>query len=194
LLAEGQQPSDDFEWLTLVSGIVAQILQPHTQISTHLLAWLLSQAKAPEWRSTVQTLQHYLTQPTSLAQVTLGLVQATQADRPTWGALALALYCFLATPNHPQLALLRSWQIRDRPDLTCCLVGLMTGAYNGWTRLPHQACFLLEAITPAGNRFTPIEVLSLADRVFADWAGISDVVPAVEHAIPMISATHVSPF
>jgi hypothetical protein len=52
--------------------------------------------------------------------------------------IPLALYCFFSTPDNFDLALCRSAYTGYHTELTCTLVGALSGVYNGITSIPTE--------------------------------------------------------
>lgn len=92
--------------------------------------------------------------------------------------VALALYCFLYTPEDFRLSLLRSSRHSAQLRLTNALVGAMSGCKNTTAGLPlrwryplqqrGESSFLLRARWGVD---TETELLHLADFLLAHWAG-----------------------
>jgi ADP-ribosylglycohydrolase len=92
------------------------------------------------------------------------------------GAIAVTFYSFLGTPEDFRLALLRTARLNYQAEVTCVLVGTLSGVYNsmmsiplGWRRQLTQASSFL-------NQHWGIEsevaLLRLADQLLAVWSGI----------------------
>ncbi|MFQ3626567.1 MAG: ADP-ribosylglycohydrolase family protein, partial [Cyanobacteriota bacterium] len=124
---------------------------------------------APELAATLQRVNVVADQD-SLAIARHSLLAETPAD---YVPLCLALYCFLSTPEHPAIVLLRAAQISPLP-LTCALAGALCGARNGISSLP--ATWRVQAqqsgsITALWG-VSESALDSLAAMLFAAWAGI----------------------
>lgn len=130
---------------------------------------------APDLTAALQRVQVVADQA-SLAIARHTLLAETPAD---YWPLCLALYCFLSTPDHPAIALLRAAHLSP-PPLACGLAGALCGARNGISSLPTawrvQAQQSGSITALWGVSDAALE--SLAARLFAAWAGI--YIPALE--------------
>ncbi|WP_448602598.1 ADP-ribosylglycohydrolase family protein [Thermoleptolyngbya sp.] len=131
---------------------------------------------APDLTAALQRV-HGVADQASLAIARHALLTETPAD---YGPLCLALYCFLATPDHPAIALLRAAQLS--PSLLAgALVGALCGARNGISSLP--ATWRVQA--QQSGRIAALwgvsesALDSLASLLFAAWAGI--YLPALQN-------------
>lgn len=111
----------------------------------------------------------------AIAQRVLGASTALSA---TPMPMAMALYCFLGTPEDFRLSLLRSTRQFSLSTLTATLAGAMSGCSNTTAGLP------LQWRSPFQQRYsdadllrsrwgveTEIDLLHLADLLLAHWAG-----------------------
>ncbi|WP_199245492.1 ADP-ribosylglycohydrolase family protein [[Phormidium] sp. ETS-05] len=107
------------------------------------------------------------------------------------GAFALALYCFLSTPEDFGLSVVSPMRIASHRELTGAIAGALSGAYNGIAGIPmswqmcepqrHRGCldssmsFMPLSISPIPPPTASVSFLPLASRLFAAWAGIYDL-------------------
>ena len=111
----------------------------------------------------------------AIAQRVLGASTALSA---TPMPIAMALYCFLGTPEDFRLSLLRSTRQFPLSTLTATLAGAMSGCRNTTAGLPlqwrspfqqrHSDAYLLRS---RWGVETEIDLLHLADLLLAHWAG-----------------------
>lgn len=111
----------------------------------------------------------------AIAQRVLGASTALSA---TPMPMAMALYCFLGTPEDFRLSLLRSTRQFSLSTLTATLAGAMSGCSNTTAGLPlqwrspfqqrHSDAYLLRS---RWGVETEIDLLHLADLLLAHWAG-----------------------
>lgn len=97
---------------------------------------------------------------------------------PESASLALALYCFLSTPEDMRLSVMRAVRAGVEPILTGMLAGALSGAYNSTAGMP--AAWRAALSQPAGT--SPLrelwgvagaaEILQLAARLLAAWSGV----------------------
>ena len=161
----------------VLAGAIAHMLQEQCQPET-LIPHLLADLSPPDTLlsqqlRTVQTLLHART---SLNAAVQALVPAAE----TWGvgsAIALALYCWLSTPEHWLLSVQRISRIPDaqvlpsHKVLSAVLTGALSGVYNGQFGIAtpwqlHQMTAVWDPSLPS-----PAEILSLGDQLLAAWSG-----------------------
>jgi hypothetical protein len=111
----------------------------------------------------------------AIAQRVLG---APTALSTTPMPMAMALYCFLGTPEDFRLSLLRSTRQFPLSPLTAALVGAMSGCRNTIAGLPlqwrspfQQRCSDACLLRSRWGVETEIDLLHLADLLLAHWAG-----------------------
>lgn len=96
--------------------------------------------------------------------------------------IAIAFYCFLSTPEDWRLAVVRAARIGIKPQLTCSLVGAMSGAYNSTVGIPVEWRLAggqnSELPEIAGRRSRLLwdtasygEIMELAANLLAIWSG-----------------------
>jgi ADP-ribosylglycohydrolase len=82
--------------------------------------------------------------------------------------IALAFYCFLGTPEDYRLSINRAARTAPLPQITCALVGALSGAYNSTAGIPLG--WRLTANTQEQLYISP----QLTDSLFAVWSGVCD--------------------
>lgn len=87
-------------------------------------------------------------------------------------ATAIALYCFLSTPEDPRLSILKAARLGYLPSLTCALVGALSGCYNGLEDLPLHWRRSLATTTSASGTATERNPEIIADQLLVSWLGI----------------------
>ncbi|GAB4280409.1 MAG: hypothetical protein Fur0025_08350 [Oscillatoriaceae cyanobacterium] len=106
-------------------------------------------------------------------------------------AFALALYCFLSTPEDFRLSVVPAVLPGGDRELTGAIAGALSGAYNGIAGIPlswqmckpqiHRGCldasmsFMPLSLSPLPPPTASVSLLPLASRLFAAWAGIYDL-------------------
>ena len=106
-------------------------------------------------------------------------------------AFALALYCFLSTPEDFRLSVVPAVRTGGDRELTGAIAGALSGAYNGIAGIPmswqmcepqrYRGCldssmsFMPWSISPIPPPTASVSLLPLASRLFAAWAGIYDL-------------------
>lgn len=111
----------------------------------------------------------------AIAQRVLGASTALSA---TPMPMAMALYCFLGTPEDFRLSLLRSTRQFPLSTLTATLAGALSGCRNTTAGLPlqwrspfQQRCSDACLLRSRWGVETEIDLLHLADLLLAHWAG-----------------------
>ncbi|HEY9612893.1 ADP-ribosylglycohydrolase family protein [Allocoleopsis sp.] len=100
-------------------------------------------------------------------------------------AIALAFYCFLATPEDFRLSVSRAARSQYQPQITAALTGALAGVYNSIIGIPVGWRL-------AANRISSgIQRLQLADRLFEVWAGVYDVPPFAQGQLLTVAAPRV---
>jgi ADP-ribosylglycohydrolase len=87
---------------------------------------------------------------------------ATISD-PIIAATAIAIYCFLSTPEDFSLAIRRANRVGDRSLLTCALTGILAGTQNSLAGIP------LNGYMATQDRFG---WLLAAENLLNAWAGV----------------------
>jgi hypothetical protein len=91
-------------------------------------------------------------------------------------AIAVAFYGFLGTPEDFRLALLRTVRLNYQAEVTCVLVGTLSGVYNSMVSIPLSWRTQLTQTSSFLSQHWGIEseaaLLRLADQLLAAWAGI----------------------
>jgi len=96
--------------------------------------------------------------------------------------IAIALYCFLSTPEALQLSVLRAARIGYQPTITCALTGALSGSWNGANAIPlgwqlnlgkSYRLRLPEQESAQGK--ADIDLAVLAQRLLAVWSGVYDL-------------------
>jgi hypothetical protein len=95
---------------------------------------------------------------------------------PIIAATAIAIYCFLSTPEDFSLAVRRAYQAKDRSGLTCALTGILAGTQNSLSGIP------LNGYLATQSRF---QWLLAAESLLAAWAGVYH-----EHSSSLAVAVH----
>ncbi|MGB7414606.1 MAG: ADP-ribosylglycohydrolase family protein [Thermosynechococcaceae cyanobacterium] len=81
-------------------------------------------------------------------------------------SIALALYCWLSTPEQFQLSVLRAHRIPHVSPLTLSLTGAFSGALNGQAAMPLP---WLQSTVASRSNIESME--KLADQLLATWSG-----------------------
>lgn len=143
LLMENDSSSELSEVIWVMAGAIAHILQERWPPRLAHFSAGLSHPSA-ELLASLDRVQSVLRQETSLEQAVQQLVLPQTNGL---GSMALALYCFLSTPEDFRLTVIRAVRVAPNPAFTGLLAGGLAGAYGaragispGWQlRYPQTA-------------------------------------------------------
>jgi hypothetical protein len=161
-LASGPFSSEQAAEVMLWGDALSLVLQD-TVAPDPWIAQLLNgtQGLSTPLREAIATLPSALAACQSLAAIQR---QWSSHLNPDQLAIALALYCFAATPESFTVALARARRARCHAAMLPALVGTISGAYNSLSGLPYR----YERVIPA---IIKQEISQEADRLFAVWSG-----------------------
>ncbi|TVQ47845.1 MAG: ADP-ribosylglycohydrolase family protein [Gloeocapsa sp. DLM2.Bin57] len=145
-------------WSKAISLALTEQLEPQD-----LLKQLLQENSQTKLTEQLEQVQSYLEQNLSLNQVVNKLSRLKQPET----AIALAIYCFLFTPQDFNLAINRAKQSKYQPEITQALTGALTGVYNGYHNIPLQLRLSLQQ-----NHQQRISI-TIASQLYASWCGIT---------------------
>jgi len=83
--------------------------------------------------------------------------------------IALALYCFLSTPEDFRLCVSRAARSSYQPQITTAIAGALAGVYNSHIGIPVSWRLAANRISIGSER------LQLAERLLAVWSGVYDI-------------------
>jgi hypothetical protein len=106
------------------------------------------------------TIDRLWEQSNSLHQVTQRLITTPHT---IIASTVLAIYCLLSTPEDFSLAARRAYQMEDRSQLTCSLIGILAGTQNSLTGIP------LNGYIATQDR---AQWLQAAESLLTSWAGV----------------------
>lgn len=166
----------------VIAETVVCIFQEHRQPLT-LIPTVLRRLKsvAPAIASALNQTQELLANRVGLeAAVTVLTPNAANASKPII-PIALALYCWLSTPECFALSLLRAQQIAKGWALTSVLTGVFAGAYNGQLGVPLAWQRQLQGIAVEGQNgqlcSLRTRAMNLAEDLLAVWSGCYQLQP-----------------
>ncbi len=84
-------------------------------------------------------------------------------------SIAIAIYCFLTTPEDFRLSVLRAARSRYQPQITAAITGAIAGTYNSDIGIPIGWRLAANRININNER------LQLAERLLAVWSGVYDI-------------------
>jgi hypothetical protein len=163
----------------------------------------------PQLMQQLNQMQTWIQQGVEVAMVK-ALIQSARfdPDDPTDPTpVTVALYGFLSTPTDFRLSLLRTAQILHQPQLSCAIVGALSGAYNSVAGIPLQwrqsfnVSFNLKAVQPPQPetqtaiqaKLLPAEaeLRQQADLLWATWSGADHPTEWLQRPLhPTIASPH----
>ncbi|AFZ31437.1 ADP-ribosylation/Crystallin J1 [Gloeocapsa sp. PCC 7428] len=137
----------------------------------NLMGRVIQFIAAPQLQLTQQLVQvqSLLKHQASLAKAIAVLGEA----QPT-SAIALALYCYLSTPEDFSLSLRRAAHLSQRSPAISSIVGALSGVYNGTTSIPLPWRLALardRQFLALWGMQSEAELLRLCDTLVAAWSG-----------------------
>lgn len=110
-------------------------------------------------------------------------------------AVIVALYGFLSTPTDFQLSLLRTAQMLYQSQVSCAIVGALSGAYNGIASIPFSwrrafnSTGSLASLLP--SLASEADLLRQADLLWATWSGAHNPADWLQQSLhPTIASPH----
>lgn len=146
-------------------------------------------ASSMSWLAATQTL---FAEATDL-QAAVTTIQQWQRQPNIAGAIALAFYCFLTTPETWQLSVQRAGQTGYSLPLVAALTGALSGAYNSEIGIPIAWLTAYEhhhTTTIEPSQMTISGIRQQATRLLASWSGSYDVA-TVTRATAAVAAPQV---
>lgn len=195
---EANQPSAHFQAVELMAYFITLTLQdqlyPETSLAYQVQSWQ-SNAGHPDLVQPLQQVQSWLQQNMGMAGVSSFIERTTQATSDAvLTPVSIALYCFLSTPHHFRLSMLRAARLRYYPQVTCALVGALSGSYNGMAGIPWEWRRKLRWVEPSPLAVLwqiahEADLLQQADRLTALWAGVYEPANWLHSSVPVVTAS-----
>lgn len=101
--------------------------------------------------------------------VEIAVNQLYLSSKQPANSIALALYCFLSTPEDFQISISRTRHISNKFPLVAPLTGAISGAYNSNVGIPVSWRLAANKINLNSDK------QQLAERLFAVWSGAYDI-------------------
>jgi len=161
------------EGVWVMAGAIAQILQERWLPRLPHLSAGLSHPSA-DLLASLERVQSLLRQEASLEQAVQQLV-LPQTSRHL-GSMALALYCFLSTPEDFPLTVIRAVRVAPNPAFAGLLAGGLAGAYGARAGIP-PGWQLRYSQTAAG--------FDRAAQLLAVWSGVYQISRLEPGQIPL---------
>ncbi len=175
---------------------VAQLLQAQWNAET-FMAQIIQKIQQSGFSLTVQQgltewldqVQQCLRLRMSLKQAIVTLTPSPSTPLPEFRAIALAFYCFLSSPDHFTLALLRAAQAGYQPATVAALTGTLAGIHNSIIDIPLEWHLVLaDSTQPLIWGISGVEIQTLATRLLTSWSGMYDAASDSPTTVPPIAA------
>lgn len=164
---------------TLLSEISAYLqlcIPPSAQQTTDSNTWVAATqallAEATDLHTAITTVQQWQRQPNVA------------------GAIGLAFYCFLTTPDTWQLTVQRAGRIEYSPLLVTTLTAALSGAHNSAIGIPSSWLTAYDHSRIAAVTLSTSQIRQLATRLLASWSGSYEVT-AVEPLTAAVAAPQI---
>lgn len=115
----------------------------------------------------------------------IAALELDSQTKPISIEIAIALYCFLQTPNVISLTLIRAVRLGIKPAIVGALAGALAGAYTGEVGIPAAWRSALQASSTAFEFSQRVQRLS-AQLVLA-WSGVYDPSVLQEKDCPLVT-------
>lgn len=167
------------DWVTVFGYAIAQAMKEQlepSQFLSHLLFYWHGtdsdvQHRSPQILPGLELLRSLLDRGADARTTILKLEPLLPQDEKT---IAIALYCFLCTPDHWQLSVRHAARLLPAHPVLCALTGCLSGAYNSYSSLP-LAWKVAALQSPASSPSPPpaqVRGTELATRLLAAWSGM----------------------
>jgi hypothetical protein len=181
------QSSDTSVELLAFCQIIAELLKypaPNLhQLIPNILSQLPPETQLAQQLTQVQTL---LQQHRSQTSVISSFKSNSSGSLQFSSSLAIAVYCFLSTPNAFSVSVQRAMRMCPDSSLTSGIVGALSGTYNGLAGIPTPWQLKLRRLAQL-NDVTSIQavttiiptdkyIINQATQLFQVWAGLYSVV------------------
>lgn len=183
-------------WVAIFGYAIAQAMKEKLdpcQFIAHLLSsWSSTEPdlgpRSPQILPGLELLNSLIEQGSAYRTTILKLEQVLPQEEST---IALALYCFLYTPDNWHLSVLHAARLLPAHPVLCALTGCLSGVYNSYSSLPlaWKAASLQPLSANQSSPFTCVSCTDVATRLVASWAGIfaSSPRPLAANMIPVAS-------
>lgn len=174
-VSEFWQQEQGCDAVLAVGYAIALALREKIQASASLIPQILnylgtSQTPIVQQLEQVQTLiEQGATLETTVSQLRHGAQHHGVPPFNPFTSIAIALYCFLTTPEDFRLSLSRAVRSQYQPQTTTALTGAISGAYNSQSGIPIGWRLATNRINIGKER------LQLAERLLAVWSGVYDI-------------------
>ncbi|NEO08554.1 MULTISPECIES: ADP-ribosylglycohydrolase family protein [unclassified Moorena] len=171
-----QNDSQRFESVLTIAWAIAIALTEKLDcpnLISRIIAYLGNYENQNTWVEQLEQLQSLLELGASLEQTVIQLRREqrrrNESEDDCSLSIALALYCFLNTPEDFRLCVTRAALTGYQSQTTAALTGALAGAYNGIISIPVPWLVALNL------NITGVDPWQLADQLLAVWSGVYDV-------------------
>ncbi len=171
----------------IAQAIKEQLTPAHfiAQILTYLHVSLPELAtRSADLISTLERLKRLIANGSELHSA----ISAFELDaeiQPRSVEIAIALYCFLQTPDSISLALNRAVRFGIKPDIVGALVGALAGAYSSTVGIPAEGRCALQAQCATSQ--IPQRIERLSAHLVSAWSGVYNPFILQEKDLPIVT-------
>jgi ADP-ribosylglycohydrolase len=133
----------------------------------------------------LETLKHLVANGSELQSV-IAPFQLDAKTHPTSVEIAIALYCFLQTPDTIALVLIRAVRLGVKPEIVAALAGALAGAYVSDVGIPAEWHSALQAPwkTP---ELSPQRIQRLSAQLVSVWSGVYHAAGSEAQELPIVT-------
>jgi hypothetical protein len=133
----------------------------------------------------LETLKSLVANGSELQSV-IAAFQLDAETQPLSVEIAIALYCFLQTPDTIALVLIRAVRLGVKPEIVAALAGALTGAYVSDGGIPAEWRSALQAPWQTPGQ-SPQRIQRLSAQLVSVWAGVYPVAVAHPQELPIVT-------
>ncbi|PZV11221.1 MAG: hypothetical protein DCF22_14970 [Leptolyngbya sp.] len=172
----------------IAQAIKEQLTPSHliAQILTYLHVSLPESAvRSADLIHCLETLKRLVAQGSDL-QSAISVFQLDTKTQPMSVEIAIALYCFLQTPDSISLALIRTRRLGIKPDIVGALVGALAGAYVSEAGIPAEWHSALQDSSIPPER-SPQQIHRLSAQLVSVWSGVYHTAVVQAQELPVVT-------
>lgn len=171
----------------IAQAIKEQLVPAHfiAQILTYLHVSLPELAtRSADLIRSLETLKRLIADGLEL-QRAIAALELNAETNPISVEIAIALYCFLQTPDSISLALNRAVRLGIKPDVVGALVGALAGAYSSTVGIPAEGRCALHAQCSTSQ--LPQRIDRLSAYLVSAWSGVYNPFVLQEQDLPIVT-------
>lgn len=171
----------------IAQAIKEQLTPSHfiAQILTYLHVSLPESAiRSADLIRSLESLKRLIADGSEL-QGAIAALELNSETKPISVEIAIALYCFLQTPDSMSLAVVRAVRLGVKPDIVGALAGALAGAYTSEIGIPAAWRSALQSSSTAFE--FPRRVQHLSAQLMLVWSGVYDLSVFQEKDFPIVT-------